>query len=49
MSTYEQIADRIMDMLISIQNESGTSHLFNEELCANVVGKIMKIIEEYLD
>jgi len=47
--TYEQIADRITDILISVTNERGTSHLFDEELCDDVVGEIMKVIKAYLD
>ncbi len=44
---YEHIADRITDILFSVQNEKGTSHLFDENLCEDVVKEIMKVIKAF--
>ncbi len=42
------VREQIEDLLYSVQNEQGNSHLFDTDLCNSVTDSIMEIVKENL-
>ncbi len=46
MVTDETLKEQIEDLLYSVQNKQGNSHLFGTDLCNSVTNSIMEIVKE---